>query len=164
MRRAFEILNHWLMRNFELRLEVPRDRRYRLAGSKKGLGVGRRVEFQCPEKISVGDHVSINSDCYLAGDGGLTIGDNVLIGPHCMIFTMNHRYKELAKPIRLQGVKMLPVHICDDVWIGAGSIILAGVTLGAGSIVGAGSVVTHNVDPLSIVAGSPAIPIGHRDE
>ncbi len=163
MKWLFNLINHLLMRLFSLRIEVPRDRRYRLSAAGRSLGIGRRVELQSPENISVGDRVTINSDSYLAGDGGIDIGDDVLIGPHCMIFTMNHVYRDPHMRIRDQGYEYRPVRLESDVWIGAGAIILAGVTIRRGAIVAAGAVVRSDVPEYAIVGGVPARQIGKRE-
>jgi maltose O-acetyltransferase len=85
----------------------------------------------------------------------LTIGNNVTIAKNSMIFTHNGAINLLTK-FGISKEKCLPVVINDDVFIGAGSIILPGVTIGKGSIVGAGSVVTKSVPDNCIVAGNPA--------
>lgn len=162
MRWLFDAVNHALMRFLSIRIEVPRDHRYRLKSAGGGLGIGRRVELQCPERITVGSRVTINSDSYLAGDGGIEIGDDVLIGPQCMIFTMNHVYANPRVPIRDQGYEYRPVRLGPDVWVGAGAIILAGVTIGRGAVVAAGAVVRGDVPDYTVVGGVPARVLGRR--
>ena len=82
--------------------------------------------------------------------GGITIDDDALIAANVQLLSNNHD---------LQNRRVItcePVHICRRVWIGAGSTILPGVTVGENAVVGAGSVVTHDVEPNTIVAGNPA--------
>ena len=162
MKRLFDWINHHLMRLFAIRIEVPRDRRYQLAHKGTGGGFGRRVELQAPEGIAIGNNVTINNDCYLAGDGGITIGDDVLIGPGVYLFSVSHEIANPDVPVRLQGRPTAPIRVEDDVWIGAHSTVVAGVTIGRGAVVGANSVVTRDVEPLAIVAGVPARQIGRR--
>ncbi|WP_433956069.1 acyltransferase [Janibacter indicus] len=64
--------------------------------------------------------------------------------------------------MRRQPHVTAPIHVEDDVWVGAGAIVLKGVTIGTGAVVAAGSVVTKSVDEYAIVAGVPARVIGSR--
>lgn len=117
--------------------------------------------------ITIGENVSINLNCILYGHGGLTIGNNVMIAASTIIVPGNHRIDDLDVPIRSQGYSQKGIVIGDDVWIGAGCLILDGVEIGSGSVVGAGSVVTGNVAPYTVVAGNPARVLrarGGRDE
>ena len=91
----------------------------------------------------------------------VTIRANVLIAPGCFITDHAHLHRAGAT-IASQGCEGAAVMIGDDVWLGAHSIVLAGVTIGPGAIVAANSVVTGNVDPMTIVAGSPARVVGIR--
>jgi acetyltransferase-like isoleucine patch superfamily enzyme len=106
--------------------------------------------------IRIGDDSSVGDSSYLAGQGGIEIGKDVLLGPGVMIFSEDHRMGDTRLPIRQQGETRAPVVIEDDCWIGAGSILLKGVRLGRGTVVAAGSVVTHDVPAFSVVAGVPA--------
>lgn len=115
-------------------------------------------------KIEIGDFCTVNSFCVLYGHGGLKIGNGVRIAANSIIIPANHNFNDLSKFIYQQGETKLGVVIEDDVWIGAGSIILDGVKIGKGSVVGAGSVVTKNVEQYSVVAGNPARLIRKRGE
>lgn len=118
--------------------------------------LGRRIIFSSPQNIDIGDNVFINAGCILHGEGGLTIGDDTLIGPYTTIWTSNHNFADARVPIREQGHSCAPVKIDRDVWIGALVTIVAGVTIGEGSVVGANAVVTKDVPSFSVVAGNPA--------
>lgn len=86
--------------------------------------------------------------------GLLVLGDRVSIGPGCIFILVSHPN---ASMIRDSISHDKPeIHIDDDAWIGAGTIILPGVAIGKGAIVGAGSVVTKDVEAHSVVAGNPA--------
>ena len=88
---------------------------------------------------------------------GVTIGNDVMMGPDCLMFTSNHRIDDTSVPMRTQGFTPIdPIVIEDDVWIGARVTIMGGVHIGTGSVIAAGAVVTHDVAPYSIVGGVPA--------
>lgn len=86
----------------------------------------------------------------------------MLIGPGVYLFSVSHEIANPDVPVRLQGRPTAPIRVEDDVWIGAHSTVVAGVTIGRGAVVGANSVVTRDVEPLAIVAGVPARQIGRR--
>ena len=108
------------------------------------------------ENLRVAEGTRWSQGCLFNADGGISIGKNVLIGPHVIIHSSNHVYSDPEKPIKQQGQSCKSVIIEDDCWIGANSVILAGVHLGYGVVVGAGSVVTHNVPAYCVVVGNPA--------
>lgn len=88
--------------------------------------------------------------------GPVTIGNHVILAQNIVASGMNHGYEDINTPIRLQKCTASPVIIEDECWIGANTVITAGVTIGKHSVVAAGSVVTKNVPPYCIVAGNPA--------
>lgn len=102
--------------------------------------------------IKVGKNVFINSGCCFQDQGGIEIGDNVLIGQQVVIATLNHD----LNPIKRKNMVPSPVKIGNDVWIGAKAVILPGVTIGNGAVIAAGAVVTKDVPENSVVAGVPA--------
>ena len=106
----------------------------------------------CGKNIQIGENVFINSNCNFQDQGGITIGNNVLIGHRVVIATLNHA----QKPSQRQDMHPLPVKIEDNVWVGSGSIILPGVTIGEGAIIAAGAVVTKDVEKNTTVGGVPA--------
>lgn len=106
--------------------------------------------------LRMGDHSSIATGCFIGCSGAVDIGDDVMLGPGVQLHAENHRFDDAAAAIKGQGVERLGIVIEDDCWIGAGTIITAGVRVGRGSVVGAGSVVTRDLPPLSVAAGSPA--------
>jgi acetyltransferase-like isoleucine patch superfamily enzyme len=86
-----------------------------------------------------------------------------MMSPGVSIYAENHIFSDLTLPMKDQGVTVSFVVIEDDCWIASNCIILAGVTVGKGSVVAAGSVVTKDVPPYSVVAGSPATIIKSRN-
>lgn len=107
-------------------------------------------------RIKIGTRSAVNPYCVLQGNGGITIGDGTMLAANVLIFSANHVFADPDRRIQVQGETALGVAIGDDCWIGAGSVILDGVTIGNGSIVAAGSVVNRNVPEKSVVAGVPA--------
>jgi acetyltransferase-like isoleucine patch superfamily enzyme len=109
-----------------------------------------------PAKLQLGANVGISPGTQVNAAGGIRIDSDTLIGPGCIIWSANHLYSSLERPIRIQGYDLKPVHIGPDCWIAAGCIILPGVTLGRGVVVAAGAVVTTSFSDYSVIAGVPA--------
>lgn len=107
--------------------------------------------------ITVGRNVFINAGCQFQDHGGIVLEDNVLVGHNTVIATLNHDQDYRRRSSLLPA----PVRVCRDVWIGAGCVILPGVTIGERSIVAAGAVVTKDVPPDVVVGGVPARIIKH---
>jgi len=120
------------------------------------------VHLLRPHLLRVGTNVSIHPMCYIDASGGVSIGDNVSIAHGVTVMSTSHLFESRALPIREQGYEYAPTSIGNDVWIGAKATILCGVSVGTGAVIGANSVVTRDVEPYTVVAGSPARPIGHR--
>ncbi len=106
----------------------------------------------CGKNIHIGQRVFINSGCKFQDQGGIFIGDDVLIGHNCVIATLNH----VMDPDHRGDMTAAPVRIGNKVWVGANATILQGVTIGDGAIIAAGAVVTKDVAPMTIVGGVPA--------
>ncbi len=104
------------------------------------------------QNISIGKNVFINSGCCFQDQGGITIGDNVLIGQQVVLATLNH---DLVPKERANLIPA-PIRIGNGVWIGAHATVLAGVTIGNGVVVAAGAVVTKDVPANAVVGGVPA--------
>lgn len=112
--------------------------------------------------ISLGDGTFIGSGCEFNAIQGISIGANCLIASGCRFVDHDHGIRA-GQIMKLQDEISSPIHIGADVWIGANSIVLKGVSIGDGAIVAAGSVVTKSVEPYTIVAGVPAKFIKSRD-
>jgi maltose O-acetyltransferase len=117
-----------------------------------------RAHFDTRGGFRMGSHSTINEECRLDNRGGITIGDNVSISPQVCILTADHDPGSPTFAGRQRAVR-----IDDHAFIGTRALILPGITIGRGAVVAAGAVVTREVPPLAIVAGSPAKEIGRRD-
>ena len=106
----------------------------------------------CGVNIKVGKNVFINACCKFQDQGGITIGNGVLIDHNVTLATLNHD----ERPQYRQNIFPKPINIGDNVWIGSNATILSGVTIGDGAIVGANALVTKDVPKNTIVAGIPA--------
>lgn len=103
--------------------------------------------------LSIGEGTFVNHGCYLMDGGTITLGKHVFVGPYCGFYTASH---PLAWRERNQGLeKALPIRVGDDCWLGAGAMVMPGVTIGRGCVIAAGSVVTHDVPDNSLVTGVP---------
>jgi acetyltransferase-like isoleucine patch superfamily enzyme len=133
-----------------------------------GAKVGKRVIFYpgvwiCTGRnLTLGDDVDLAKDVLITTDGGVTIGDRVLIGYRTQILSGNHIVPNSTLPIFSAGHEKKPIVIHKDVWIGANCCILSGVTIGEGAVIAAGAVVTKDIPPFSIYAGIPAKQIKNR--
>lgn len=123
--------------------------------------VDRGVFFGSGAGVSLGDRSGIGVESMVLGT--VTIGDDVMIGPRCVIVSHEHIYDDVSRPMNAQGMAPdLPVVIGNDVWLGVGVTLLPGVRIGDGAVVAAGGVVTSDVESGVIVGGVPARPIGRR--
>jgi len=125
---------------------------------------GENNYFELPFRANWGGHnVHLGSNVYanynltLVDDGPIYIGDNVMIGPNVTIATANHPIHSQMRSIGLQYVK--PVTIEENVWIGAGTVVVPGVKIGKNSVIGAGSVVVKDIPENVVAVGNPCRPI-----
>jgi acetyltransferase-like isoleucine patch superfamily enzyme len=119
------------------------------------------LETQYDAEIELGNHVVISRGVHLVAFAGLRIGDGTMIGEYTSIRDANHA-RLASTPMRDSGNIARPIVIGNEVWIGRGAAILAGVHIGDGATVGANAVVTRDVPPGTTVAGVPARPIVPR--
>lgn len=105
------------------------------------------------KNVHLGSHVYANFNLVLVDDTHIYIGDHVMIGPNVVICTGTH---PISPKLRLKQAQYnLPVKIGNNVWIGANSVILPGVTIGDNTIIGAGSIVTKDIPENVIAVGNP---------
>ena len=126
----------------------------------RNINVERNADFGSGANISIGNNSGIGINCKVRGP--LLIGNNVMMGPDCVILTSTHNFERTDIPMVAQGGTVVKVTIGDDVWIGTRAIILPVVTIGNGVIIGAGAVVTKDVPDYAIVGGVPARVIRFR--
>ncbi len=143
--------------------------------TRKGITIGNNVTIKANTVIvsgllnnigngmKIGNNVGISQGCFLQASGFLNIGNNVIIGPGTQIYTENHVFSDIEKPINEQGVNRKDTTINDGAWIASNVVILSGVTIGENSIIAAGAVVNKDVKAYSIVGGLPAKLIKYRD-
>lgn len=124
-----------------------------LAECGKKVNIEKGADFST--KVKLGDYSGIGVNARIGGK--CTIGKYVMMAPNCTIYSRNHKFSDLDKPMCEQGYSEdKEVIIGDDVWIGGNVTILPGVKIGSHSIIGACSVVTKDVPEYAIVAGNPA--------
>jgi acetyltransferase-like isoleucine patch superfamily enzyme len=123
----------------------------------RGCVIGSFTKVKISGRFVMGRRVQIGTNCFIgAGQGGLVLGDDVLISPHCTILTGNYNFDRLDVPLQEQGRTSKGVRIGDRVWIGANSVVLDGAEIGDDVIVSAGSVVSGAVKSSAVVLGNPA--------
>ena len=112
-----------------------------------------------------GNHVYANFNLTLVDDGDIFVGDNVIFGPNVTLATAGHPVEPERRRLGMQF--NIPIHIGNNVWIGAGSIVLPGVTIGDNTVIGAGSVVTKDIPAGVVAVGNPCRilrEIGEKDK
>ncbi len=106
--------------------------------------------------VSIGNRCLIGKGSGIVGHFSITIGDDVWTGHHVYITDQNHGYTDITIPIAQQSQPERAVTIGSRSWIGHGSVILPGVTIGEHVVIGANSVVTRDIPSYSVAVGSPA--------
>ena len=150
------------------RARPPAEREAMLRALLKSVGEGALVEptFRCEFGVNVtlGRRFYANVDCVILDAAPVTIGDDVLFGPRVGLYSADHA---MDAQERAAGVCVAaPIVIGDRVWLGGGVQVTKGVTIGAETVVAAGAVVTRDLPPGVVAAGTPARvlrPIGAGD-
>lgn len=129
-----------------------------------GKGAAVRPPFHCDYgfNIHLGAGVFLNFNCVILDVVEVSIGDGTQIGPGVQILAADHPRSPVERATGLEFGR--PVRIGSNVWIGAGAIILPGITVGDGALIGAASVVTRDVPPGATVVGNPARVLQGRGE
>ncbi len=118
------------------------------------LNIGRNVTFHDPAQIHIGDFVHISYGCMFMAAHRISIDDEVMFGPYCVVTTGNHTC--INGSYRFSVVERLPIHIQKGVWLATHVTVTPGVIIGAGSLIAAGAVVVENVPNGVMVGGIPA--------
>jgi acetyltransferase-like isoleucine patch superfamily enzyme len=129
-----------------------------------GMKIGKKVSLLRgttiirPDRIRIGDHCIVGFQCFLGGEGGIDIGNNVNISSFSVLLGGYHdinspKFDSVCKPMVIE----------DYAWIATRATIMSGLRIGRGAVVAAGAVVTRNVPDYDIVAGVPARKIGERN-
>lgn len=152
----------FIIRNWMMNFPSHRFRKWIIKTKFKKVGKQTNflmgLEFRKPKNISIGDNCVINKNVLLDGRGGvLQIGNNVDIAQETNIWTLEHDvhsdyHKDTGGDVIIE----------DFVWIASRVTILPGVTIGKGAVIASNSIVTKDVEPMAIVGGIPAKPIGKR--
>jgi maltose O-acetyltransferase len=120
------------------------------------------VQLLNTHEIEIGDNTYISYYAWLNGLGGLTLEDEVIIGPYVTISTLAHCYKNGS--FRFGGARSAPVRIGKGSWLAAHVSVSCGVTVGSGCLIAANTAVTKDVPAGSIAGGVPAKVIGQCQE
>lgn len=150
----------------------------RLAALSALFGRSANCLIMSPFTVDYGIHIEmgtsfVNANCTFLDSNRITIGDQVLIGTGVQLLAAGHPVHPADRfmawpqdpnfPIRGVGIAK-PIVIEDFCWIGAGAIVLGGVTIGRGTTVGAGSVVTKSLPPMVVAAGNPCRVIRQQED
>lgn len=152
----------------------PSDSRFSFGSKRIRAFCGKLILRECGTNVNIEKGAHFSSEMSLGNNSGIginaqiapyvSIGNDVMMGPDCMMYTVNHGMERIDVPMWQQNfTKPKPIVIEDDVWIGSRVIILPGVHVGKGSVIGAGAVVTKSIEPYSVVGGNPAKLIRKRD-
>jgi maltose O-acetyltransferase len=162
--RAQQLLEHYNTTPHAARRE--RDRLLRELLGEVGEGVVIQPNFRCDygTHISIGAGTFVNYDCVMLDAAPITIGAACQLAAHVQLVTATHPID--PEPRRLGWEYAEPITIADNVWLGAGVIVNAGVRIGEDTVVGAGAVVTRDLPAGVVARGVPACvhrEIGERD-
>ncbi|OHB69063.1 MAG: colanic acid biosynthesis acetyltransferase WcaF [Planctomycetes bacterium RBG_13_63_9] len=128
----------------------------RLFGAKIGvrLALKPHVRIKYPWRLVVGDYCCIGQGAWIDNLVDVQLGSHVCLSQQAYVCTGSHDYRRKTFDLIVQ-----PIRVGNGAWLGAGCLVLPGVTVGANAVVGAGSVVTEDVPAARIVVGNPARPL-----
>ncbi len=126
-----------------------------LAACGEDVTIRPGAHILVPSRVQLGHHVALGHYTMLNGNGGIHLGDFVLLGDHVVLASSTHP----VEAVRFHTTEEAPIRVEDNAWLGAGAIVLPGVTIGANAVVAAGAVVTADVPANTVVGGVPARPL-----
>lgn len=147
---------HECCRNFNRSPSKGNQKKLKELFASYGSDVFIEPGFHCDyaSKVSLGNRVYFNINCTILDGGLVTLGDDCLIGPNVQLITINH---DLNPTKRLDKTNYASdINIGNNVWIGAGAIVLPGVTVGDGAVIAAGSIANRDIPDNTLYAGNPA--------
>ncbi len=150
---------HRLTREYEARYATDRKEAFTVLRELLGQ-VAPDVHIKPPLYVDYGTYITIGARTFanyglMALDvARITIGEDVQIGPNVQLLTPTHPIEPDLRRAKYETAK--PIVVCDNVWLGAGAIVLAGVTIGENSVIGAGAVVTKDIPANVVAVGNPA--------
>lgn len=127
--------------------------------------IGRNAILSCKEgSIRLGDHTNISANCTLLSETAILLGQYCFLAGNCyLVAGGNHSFADVSKPIMLQpSLAKGGIRIGDDVWLGAGVIVLDGIAIGSHSVIGAGSVVSISLAEYAYARGARTLKIQDR--
>jgi acetyltransferase-like isoleucine patch superfamily enzyme len=124
------------------------------------LQVARKVTVNFTNRVEIGRDVFLGMGCWLQGQGGIVLEDEVQLGPYAVLAAGDHTAKNGS--YRMGKINLAPIRVCRGSWIAAHATVTKGVVIGSGALLAANSVATENVPPDSMVAGVPARVIPKR--
>jgi len=154
-KEEFEKLTYYC--NGSDKREENRNRAMALGFKEEGILVATGAIVRLGGRCGIGKHSLIGLYSYVNGE--VTIGERVLIGPHCSITSNNHKFNPETKSFqgRNEGA---PIIIGDGCWLASGVMVTAGVTIGRGNLICSNAVVTKDTPDYAIIAGTPSKIVG----
>lgn len=127
----------------------------------KNVNIERGASFGNGFELTIGDNSGLGRYCSVPNN--ITMGKDIMMAPYVFILDINHEFKDVHVPMRLQGIKeSKPCIIEDDVWIGRQVLITPGKHIKKGTIIAGGTVLTKDFPEYSIVGGNPSVLIKSR--
>jgi len=127
-----------------------------------GVKVSNRIKVLGARHLVIEDSVAIANSVILDARGGLTIKRGALVGFESVLISYTHAWPDPSRPVHKQGTVSAPIVLGQNTWIGARVIVLPGTTIGDSTVVGAASVVSGDIEPMSVASGNPARVISAR--
>ncbi|CAN1534598.1 WbbJ Acetyltransferase (isoleucine patch superfamily) [Sphingomonadaceae bacterium] len=131
-----------------------------LPGRPRSFTIGRDVTLLSISRLRIGDNVYIAKGCWLNAIGGITLNNEVVLGPYVVMSSTNHGFEDGS--VQRGGAHPAPIAIGRGSWIAAHAVVTAGSSVGSGVVVAANSVVTKDTGDDEIVGGIPAVRLGTR--